>query len=65
MGIGYDPLVEATYTGEEHGETEERAVNRRRDNAEDCTPEEIAAEIFEGITVEQVRRILHFHSINL
>jgi uncharacterized protein (DUF433 family) len=30
------------------------------DNAEDCTPEEIATEIFEGITVEQVRRILDF-----
>jgi len=29
-------------------------------NAEDCTPEEIATEIFEGITVEQVRRILDY-----
>jgi hypothetical protein len=30
------------------------------DNAEDCTPEEIATEIFEGIMVEQVRRILAY-----
>ena len=30
------------------------------DNAEDCTPEEIANEIFEVVTVEQVRRILDF-----
>lgn len=30
------------------------------DNAEDCTPEEIATEIFEGIADEQVRRILDF-----
>ena len=30
------------------------------DNAEDCSPEEIAREIYEGITVEQVRRILRF-----
>jgi len=36
------------------------------DNAEaGCTAEEIATEIFEGITVDQVRRILRFHSINL
>jgi uncharacterized protein (DUF433 family) len=30
------------------------------DNAEDCTPEQIATEIFEGITADQVRRILRF-----
>ena len=30
------------------------------DNAEDCTPEEIATDIFEGVTVEQVRRVLRF-----
>jgi uncharacterized protein (DUF433 family) len=30
------------------------------DNAEECTAEEIATEIFEGVTVEQVRRILAF-----
>jgi uncharacterized protein (DUF433 family) len=30
------------------------------DNAADCTPEEIATEIFEGIAVDQVRCILDF-----
>jgi uncharacterized protein (DUF433 family) len=29
-------------------------------NADDCTPEQIATELFEGVTVEQVRRILAF-----
>jgi uncharacterized protein (DUF433 family) len=33
------------------------------DNADDATPEEVA-EMFE-LPVEQVRRILHFHSLNL
>jgi uncharacterized protein (DUF433 family) len=30
------------------------------DNAADCTPEQIATEIFDGITADQVRRILRF-----
>jgi hypothetical protein len=29
-------------------------------NNADATPEEIATQIFEGVTVEQVRRILRF-----
>lgn len=35
-------------------------VNAILNNAEDCTPEQIATEIFEGVTVEHVRRILRF-----
>ncbi|MEO9189974.1 MAG: DUF433 domain-containing protein [Acetobacteraceae bacterium] len=30
------------------------------DNAEDFTPEEIAAEIFEGLPVERARRVIAF-----
>lgn len=30
------------------------------DNADDHTPEEIATEIFEGVTPEAVRRIVHY-----
>jgi uncharacterized protein (DUF433 family) len=33
------------------------------DNADNCSAEEIATEIFEGVTVEQVRRILAFAGV--
>jgi uncharacterized protein (DUF433 family) len=36
------------------------------DNAEDCTPEEIAGpDIYPELSVDLVRRILAFHSVNL